>query len=78
MAADSVAADAGAVRHVFTHFPLELSVYVAELPARTPAPAGMRWAALTDIGGEALPSVMRKVVVHALGRKPVAKQGDAL
>ena len=69
---------AGAVRHVFTHFPLELSVYVAELPARTPAPAGMRWAALTDIGGEALPSVMRKVVVHALGRKPVAKQGDAL
>jgi A/G-specific adenine glycosylase len=70
---------AGAVRHVFTHFPLELSVYFAEFPARTPAPAGMRWAALADIGGEALPSVMRKVLVHALGRKqPVAKQGAAL
>ena len=70
---------AGVVRHVFTHFPLELSVYVAELPAGTPAPAGMRWVALTDIGGEALPSVMRKVLVHALERKqPVAKQGAAL
>ena len=55
------------VRHVFTHFPLELSVYVAELPARTPAPAGMRWVALEKLAGEALPSVMRKVVAHALG-----------
>ena len=44
----------------------------------TPAPAGTRWVALTDIGGEALPSVMRKVLVHALGRKPVAKQGSTL
>jgi len=59
---------AGVVRHVFTHFPLELSIYVAELPARTPAPAGMRWVALADIAGEALPSVMRKVVAHALGK----------
>jgi A/G-specific adenine glycosylase len=57
---------AGVVRHVFTHFPLELSVYVAELPARTLAPAGTRWVALTDIAGEALPSLMRKVVAHAL------------
>jgi A/G-specific adenine glycosylase len=56
---------AGVVRHVFTHFPLELSVYAAELPARTPAPAGMRWVAVADIAGEALPSLMRKVVVHA-------------
>jgi A/G-specific adenine glycosylase len=69
---------AGAVRHVFTHFPLELFVYAAEFPAGTPAPAGTRWVALTDIGGEALPSVMRKVLVHALGRKPVAKQGSTL
>ena len=36
----------GVVRHVFTHFPLELSVYLAELPARTPAPAAMRWVAV--------------------------------
>ena len=57
---------AGVVRHVFTHFPLELSVYAAELPARTPAPASMRWVALEKLAGEALPSVMRKVVAHAL------------
>jgi A/G-specific adenine glycosylase len=57
---------AGVVRHVFTHFPLELSVYTADVPARTPAPAGTRWVALTSLAGEALPSVMRKVVAHAL------------
>ena len=57
----------GVVRHVFTHFPLELAVYVAELPAGTPPPPGSRWTAVGDIGGEALPSLMRKVVAHALG-----------
>ncbi len=56
----------GMVRHVFTHFPLELSVYIADVPARTPAPAGARWVALASLSGEALPSVMRKVVAHAL------------
>jgi A/G-specific adenine glycosylase len=59
----------GVVRHVFTHFPLELSVYAAEVPARIPAPAGTRWVALQDLAGEALPSVMRKVVAHAAGVK---------
>jgi A/G-specific adenine glycosylase len=57
---------AGVVRHVFTHFPLELSVYTADVPARTPAPSGTRWVALATLAGEALPSVMRKVVAHAL------------
>jgi A/G-specific adenine glycosylase len=57
---------AGVVRHVFTHFPLELSVYTADVPAHTPAPAGARWVALASLAGEALPSVMRKVVAHAL------------
>jgi A/G-specific adenine glycosylase len=57
---------AGVVRHVFTHFPLELSVYAADVPAHTPAPAGMRWVALAALHGEALPSLMRKVVAHAL------------
>jgi A/G-specific adenine glycosylase len=57
---------AGVVRHVFTHFPLELSVYAADIPARTPAPTGTRWVALAALAGEALPSVMRKVVAHAL------------
>jgi len=57
----------GLVRHVFTHFPLELAVYAAELPARTPAPPNMRWVAIAELGGQAFPSLMRKVVAHALG-----------
>jgi A/G-specific adenine glycosylase len=57
---------AGIVRHVFTHFPLELCVYTADVPARTPPPAGMRWVALGALHDEALPSLMRKVVAHAL------------
>jgi A/G-specific adenine glycosylase len=56
---------AGVVRHVFTHFPLELSVYTADVPAHTPAPAGTRWVALASLAGEALPSVMRKVVASS-------------
>ena len=57
----------GVVTHVFTHFPLELRVYVAEVAASTHAPAGMRWVALAALAGEALPNVMRKVLAHALG-----------
>jgi len=56
----------GVVRHVFTHFPLELTVYAADVPVRTPVPAGMRWVAIAELAGEALPSLMRKVVAHAL------------
>ena len=59
----------GVVRHVFTHFPLELSVYVAEIPARTRAPSGVRWVAMSELAEEALPSLMRKVVAHALDEK---------
>ena len=57
----------GVVTHVFTHFPLELAVYAADVPASTRAPAGMRWAALAELAGEALPNLMRKVLAHALG-----------
>ncbi len=57
---------AGAVTHVFTHFPLELVVYASEVAADTPAPEGMRWVALATVGDEALPNLMRKVVAHAL------------
>jgi A/G-specific adenine glycosylase len=57
----------GVVSHVFTHFPLELVVYRAEFPRGAVAPVGARWIALKDLGGEALPSLMRKVVAHALG-----------
>jgi A/G-specific adenine glycosylase len=56
----------GVVRHVFTHFPLELTVFVAQVPRTTRPPKGARWVKLADLAGEALPSVMRKVLAHAL------------
>jgi A/G-specific adenine glycosylase len=56
----------GVVRHVFTHFPLELTVFIAHVPRTTPAPKGARWVKLADLPGEALPNVMRKVLAHAL------------
>jgi A/G-specific adenine glycosylase len=55
----------GAVTHVFTHFPLELAVYVATVPESTRAPRGMRWVPIATLHGEALPNLMRKVIAHA-------------
>jgi A/G-specific adenine glycosylase len=55
----------GRVRHVFTHFPLELEVYVAHVPKSARAPKGARFAKLSRLADEALPSLMRKVVAHA-------------
>jgi A/G-specific adenine glycosylase len=57
---------AGIVTHVFTHFPLELVVYTANVPARARAPAGMRWVPVSTLQDEALPNVMRKVIAHGL------------
>lgn len=57
----------GAVTHVFTHFPLELVIYVASVPARTRAPDGMRWVPIATLKDEAFPNVMRKVIAHGLG-----------
>jgi A/G-specific adenine glycosylase len=57
----------GSVRHVFTHFPLELVVYRTEVPRGTGAPAGARWIAVGELDGEALPSLMRKVLAYAVG-----------
>ena len=58
---------AGVVTHVFTHFPLELVVYTAKVPARTRAPKGMRWVPIATLADEALPNVMRKAIAHGLG-----------
>ena len=57
----------GVVTHTFTHFPLELTVFCAEMRAARKVPDAMRWTPLADLAGEALPNVMRKVVAHALG-----------
>jgi A/G-specific adenine glycosylase len=63
----------GVVTHVFTHFPLELVVYVANVPARTRAPDGMRWVPVATLKDEALPNVMRKVIAHGLALNPPDK-----
>src|SRR6266702_3502086 len=55
---------AGSVTHVFTHFPLELAVYTATVPARARPPEGMRWVPIATLRDEALPNVMRKVIAH--------------
>ncbi len=60
---------AGVVNHVFTHFPLELAVYRAQVPKGTRAPKGARWMSFDKINGAAFPNVMRKVIAHALDGK---------
>ncbi len=55
----------GAVTHVFTHFPLELVVFRAEVPGTAAAPDGMRWIGAAEIPAAAFPSLMRKVLAHA-------------
>ena len=57
----------GVVTHVFTHFPLELVVYTPQRCRQARwHPSGMRWIAGAELAGEALPTVMRKVLAHAL------------
>jgi A/G-specific adenine glycosylase len=65
---------AGVVRHVFTHFPLELSVYACEVAGDAPAPPGARWVKISGLAGEALPSLMGKVVAHAFDAEPAAAE----
>jgi A/G-specific adenine glycosylase len=58
----------GIVRHGFTHFDLEVEVYVAEVKQR-PSPRRLSegsWVAEADLATVALPTVMRKIVTHAL------------
>jgi A/G-specific adenine glycosylase len=56
----------GPVVHVFTHFRLELDVYCAHLGSMNDAAVGGWWAAPSALPGEALPSVMKKVIEAAL------------
>lgn len=62
----------GMVTHTFTHFRLEMLVYRAMVPAGAALTfwadgQRCRWVARRDLAGEALPSVMRKVIAHGLG-----------
>jgi A/G-specific adenine glycosylase len=60
----------GVVTHTFTHFPLELVVYRANVPASAKALRGTSWLPLDEIRDAALPNVMRKVIAHAIELKP--------
>jgi len=54
----------GIVRHGFTHFELEIEVYVAGV-AKHPKADG-RWVPRAQLSATALPTVMRKIVEHGL------------
>ena len=57
----------GQVRHTFTHFHLELTVFAAAANGQPiDDGADTRWVQPTDFGDQALPSVMQKVARHAL------------
>ena len=72
----------GLVEHTFTHFHLELAVYLAEVSAeaklaKSAEPERCRWVHVRDLHSAALPSVMRKVLAHALEAKPLARAAAA-
>ena len=71
------------VTHVFTHFPLELDVFVARLPRATRPPTGSqwmgaRWVKIAELPGEALPNVMRKVLAHALNKNRIEERQNPI
>ena len=55
---------AGRIGHVFTHFALELDVFHAHIEGG--APDGHFWSLAHEISGEALPTVMKKVIETAI------------
>jgi A/G-specific adenine glycosylase len=62
---------AGIVTHTFTHFRFEASVHRATVPARSRLTSAAdaprcQWVARHDLDRAALPSVMRKIIAHAL------------
>jgi A/G-specific adenine glycosylase len=55
----------GVVRHGFTHFEIEMTVMAGQ--ARPPAPKGV-WSQVDRLSDHALPTLMKKVVRHALAK----------
>ena len=66
----------GVVRHTFTHFPLELTVFRGSAENAMQAPPSMRWTERGALAREALPNVMKKVLAHALDGAPRAMPLD--
>jgi A/G-specific adenine glycosylase len=61
----------GYVHHAFTHFPLELTVYVTQVGRSVHAPKGEKFVKVENLAGEALPSLMHKVIAHAIDQIPL-------
>lgn len=58
--------ECGTIRHTFTHFHLEVDVKRAEFPQDQPPAKDGWWAMPDDVAGEALPTVMKKIVEAAI------------
>jgi A/G-specific adenine glycosylase len=56
----------GLVEQAFTHFLLQLNVYVVRLPENRPAQDGCFWVADDALKGVGFSSIMRKAVAHGL------------
>ncbi len=60
----------GIVRHGFTHFELEIEVWTARMPNGRAVPGrGLeepRWVSPDELHAVALPTVMRKIIAHAI------------
>ncbi|WP_420345205.1 A/G-specific adenine glycosylase [Pelagibius sp.] len=67
----------GIVRHTFTHFHFEVTVWAARVDeAGAPEVAG-RWVGLDALDGEALPTVMRKIIAHGMKQTATSPSGDS-
>jgi A/G-specific adenine glycosylase len=64
----------GTVRHTFTHFHFEVTVWAARSES-APAVAG-RWVALDALADAAVPTVMRKIIEHGLRHSATAGADD--
>ena len=60
----------GQVTHTFTHFHLQVTVWIGEIESsKLPElDASYSWIAADAVAAQALPTVMRKIIAHALGR----------
>ncbi len=60
----------GIVRHSFTHFDLELQVFVGATPGKKNINTDGVWVAIDALGTQALPTVMKKIIAFAIGGFP--------
>ena len=56
---------AGSISHVFTHFELRLSIFRVG-PIDRPSDNHGFWVPVTELDGEALPTVMKKAIAAAI------------